>query len=209
MDFLRLTPFFILLLISGCDVNLSENNSQELDNTSAEIDNTGTYIDIWNIDWGEYVVGTEVDYTNIIFTIEPINQMINTAKEKPKGNSLMLKNSSNTCEPLQPEIIQKIVDIQITSSAFNASLESEGTLKSKFDVVYTNSETKYFDDENYKRIYYSLDRYLAQDDFETGNTIQLQLNEKPEFPGSHIFFIEIVFNTCESLTLETPKISFT
>lgn len=220
MKFIQLIPFTLFLFMFGCDdQDPNITSCGDLSSYPTEFDITDLSIEILvtpepkvypTMIFGEiYNENTEVKFNGIVFSINSETQIIAKKSEKPKSLSFSLISSAYACSPVLPSTNEKIVGIKITSSAaFDGSLATGDSLKSKFDVIYADSETDFYSYENDAVVYYSLNSYLEQDDVYAGNAIQLILNEAPEFVGKHIFFIEFTLNTGEIFTLETPEISF-
>lgn len=224
MKFRKLIPFTIFLLITGCgdsgQVEPEGSLCGDLSSFPREFDITDVDIQVLvapesktypTMAFGDiYNENTEVKYNDIVFSINSETQIIAEKREKTKNISFSLISSAYACSPMPPSTNEKIVDIKITSSsAFDNTLATGDSLKSKFNVTYADSETDFYGYENGVVVYYSLNQYLEQDDVYAGNIIQLKLAEAPEFVGSHVFFIELTLNTGEIFTLETPEISFT
>lgn len=160
--------------------------------------------------------GEDIQYDEIVFSLESEVQYLAANKTelqraRQKEITFSLFNSAFACSPVPPTTDEKITDIKITSSApFNTDLASGAGLNEKFNVIFTRSETPYYDYDPVGPgvLYYSLEKYLAQEDIAAGSGIQLKLNEAPEYAGEHIFFIEMALDSGEVFTMETPEVSF-
>ena len=169
---------------------------------------------VWVIG-SSFDVAADTQYDGIIFSLESQIQYLAANKTelqrtKQKGISFSLFNSAFACSPIPPTTDEKITDIKITSSApFNTELASGAVLNEKFNVVFTHSETPYYDYDPVGPgvLYYSLEKYLAQEGVVAGYGIQLKLNEAPEYAGEHIFFIEMTLDSGEVFSMETPEVS--
>jgi hypothetical protein len=224
MKFIKLILFTIILCVTGCD---DSKQAEPETSICGDLSSLPTEFDITDVGiqvliapepkiYPKWVVGdlynenTEVIYNDVIFSIDSITQIIASKKEKNKRIFFSFISSAYACSPIPPSTNEKIVDIKITSSgAFNSTLTTGDPLTSKFNVVYADSETDFYGYEDGVIAYYTLNQYLEQDDVYAGNTIQLKLTEAPEFSGTLAFFIELMLDTGEVFTLETPEISFT
>ena len=218
MTFGKIIPFILFLLITGCGVETDScgdlsPDSNVFDIVDADIQvlvvsESRTYPEMVLGD--TYIANTDVEYNDIVFSISSEIQLIAAKREKTKDISFSLISSAYACSQVPPRTNEKIVDIKITSSsAFDNTLDAGYSLKSKFSVAYADSETPFYGYDNDLVVYHSLIQYLEQDDVYAGKIIQLTLTEAPEFGGSHFFFIELMLNTGEIFTLETPEINFT
>jgi len=169
---------------------------------------------VWVID-SSFDVAADTQYDGIIFSLKSEVQYLAANKTelqrtRQKRITFSLFNTAFACSPLPPSTNEKITDIKITSSApFNTELASGAVLNEKFDVIFTHSETPYYDynPTGPGVLYYSLEKYLAQENIAAGFGIQLKLNEAPEYAGEHIFFIEMTLDSGEVFSMETAEVS--
>ena len=169
---------------------------------------------VWVIGSG-FDVAVDTQYDGIIFSLKSQIQYLAANKTelqrtRQKEITFSLFNAAFACSPLPPSTNEKITDIKITSSApFNSDLASGAVLNEKFNVVFNHSETPYYDYDPVGPgvLYYSLEKYLAQEDVAAGYGIQLKLNEEPQYAGNYIFFIEMALDSGEVFRMETPEVS--
>ncbi|MGY5449571.1 hypothetical protein ACVFI8_01255 [Agarivorans sp. MS3-6] len=219
-----LIPFITLLSIAGCNVSdqlkSEESLCGDLSSLPTEFDITDANIEVLmapepstypDMAMGNsYSESTEVEYSDIVFSINSEVELIALTKPTSQPFSFALVSKAYACSPALPSTNEKIVDIKITSStAFDSDLASGDSLKSKFIVSFADSETRFYNYVDDGVEYYSLNQYLEQDDVHAGNVVQLKLAEAPEFSGSYVFFIELSLDSGEVFMLETPEISFT
>ena len=211
--------FVVFLVIYGCDKQFAElSPCGDLSSYPTEFDIINMSVHILEAQesksylsmiLGEvYSEDSEVNFSDIVFSIDSEVQMIALKTEKRKSPSFSMISAAYACSPVTPSTKEKIVAFQITSSsAFNSSLAAGDSLVSKFDVVFADSATYFYSYEDSTVDYFNLDRYLEQDEVYASYNMQLKLNESPEFEGRHIFFIEITLDSGEKFILETPEIS--
>jgi len=228
MIFKQLIPLTILLLVSGCQDDYKDDGSScgDLSSYSYEFDITNISLEVLiaqeeksyaSLLFGEiYQANSDIIYSDIVFSLDSETKFvaIDSQKTKDKGQhqkiNFTLISSAHACSLIPPSTNEKIVDIKITSSyAFNSSIAAGESLKSKFKVVFAESQTPFYQYQDGIIEYFSLTQYLEQEEVYAGNIMQLKLIESPEFAGSHIFFIEFTLDTGEVFLLETPEISFT
>lgn len=160
-------------------------------------------------------VDADTQYDEIILSLESETQSVVANKSelhntKKKQLTFSLFNSAFACSPLPPSTDERITELKITSSSpFNDELAAGVMLNAKFDVIFTHSETPYYDYDSINSgiIYYSLEKYMDQEDVVAGFGIQLKLNVAPQYAGNHIFFIEMTLDSGEVFNMETPGIS--
>ncbi|WP_196159458.1 hypothetical protein [Reinekea sp. G2M2-21] len=212
--------FVVFLVIYGCDKQFAElSPCGDLSSYPTEFDIINMSVHILEaqesksypgIILGEvYSEDSEVNFSDIVFSIDSEVQMIALKTGKRKSPLFSMISSAYACSPMMPSAKEKIVAVKISSSsAFNSSLAAGDSLVSKFDVVFADSATYFYSYEDSSVSYFSLERYLEQDEVYASYNMQLKLNESPEFEGQHIFFIEITLDSGEKFILETPVISF-
>jgi len=220
----KLIPFIVLLLLSGCQDD-DGNSCGDLGSYPTEFDITDLSLQVLMAQeektyvamvYGElYQANTDVNYNDVVFSLVAETQYVATDSHKKlnkhpqKNTNFTLISSAHACSLIPPSTNEKIVDIKITSSyAYNSSIAAGESLKSKFSVVFAESQTPFYAYQDGVIEYYSLEQYLDQDDVYAGNVIQLKLTESPELPGGHVFFIELTLDSGEVFIIETPEMSF-
>ncbi|MFQ3220450.1 MAG: hypothetical protein ACI96W_002820 [Paraglaciecola sp.] len=219
MQYIRLISLTLVFFITGCNDDGIISSCGDLPSGSNKFDITNVNVQVLlaptttpsssRVSGDLYNQGTEVNYDDIVFSINAVTQVVAAKKKESKGFSFSLISSAYACSLLPPSTDEKIIDIKVTSSAdFNNAFSAGDSLKSKFEVTYTESYARFFTYENEEKIYYNLIEYLEQDDVYAGKVIQFKLNEEPEFAGYHIFYIELMLSTGEIFLLETAEIRF-
>jgi len=205
MTIKKSVTFIIFLFIVAC--NDSGNSCGKGEPTKFDI--TDVKIELLVSSGTNKAPYNEVKHSDLTISINSVTQIIASIKEKSKKSNFSFINSAYACSLAPPSTNEKIVDIKISSSSpFNDELAAADSLKSKFEVVYADSETQYFEYSNNTEVYFNLNRYLEQENVYAGNKIRIKLNESPKFVDNHIFFIELTLDTGEVFLLETPEINF-
>lgn len=236
MKFKKIVLLAAVLLISACNESSKSSDDELKPDPNPEVagcgDSAPSKFDITDINvqilqapepktYPRRVIGSSLDasvdtqYDGIVFSLESETQSLAAHKTKlpraqKKGITFSLLNSAFACSPIPPSTDEMIIGMNIKSSSpFNDELAAGTILNEKFNVVFTHSETPYYDYDpiNSGVIYYSLEKYLAQVGVGAGEVIQLKLNEEPQYAGNHIFFIEITLDSGDVFSMETSEVS--
>jgi len=208
MKIKKLVSFTIFLFIVACDGN-SGGGVDCPEGGPIKFDITDVNIELSVASGSNKAPYNEIIHSDLTISINSVTQIISSIKEKSKTNNFSFISSAYACSPAPPSTNEKIVDFKISSSSpFNDELAAGNSLKSKFEVVFADSETQYVDYSNNTEVYFNLNRYLEQENVYAGNKIRIKLNEAPKFVDNHIFFIELSLDSGEVFLLETPEINF-
>lgn len=180
--------------ISGFDINLYQG---EVDLYSPVLEN-------------EITTPDPVDSELFVISLQALSKTQAARQMKSKGFSFSLMSKAYACSPVPPYTEDKIIDLQITSTAdFNNDLPSGSSLNGVFDISYmTYTDSSYFSSKDGTRDYFSVDEFLAQEEPQAADIMQLRFNTTPEYKDNHVFYIRIELDTGEVIDLETQELNF-
>lgn len=157
----------------------------------------------------QYSEGEQVPYDNLALSFDSITENIAFHHSKDRHIRFSIFDQAYACSPVTPITQEKITNISITSSYdFNDANPSGSSLNSFFDVIYAESETRFWDYIDSEYYYLSVEEYMSQEEVDAGYVVQLRLNTEPQYTDSQQFSISISLDSGEHFILETPEISF-
>lgn len=157
----------------------------------------------------QYSEGVTVAFDDVVLSFGSTNEYIYADNINSSPFRFSFFSKAVACSPRSPQTNQKITGFRITSSRdFNEDHPSGDTLNALFDIIYSESESPFYEIIDSTYSYLSLAEYMNQDDVLASEIIQLRLNTEPLIPASHVFTVTISLDSGESFVFETPEISF-
>ena len=158
----------------------------------------------------EIITSEPVDSELFVISLQAISKTQVSRKIKSKGFDFSLISKAYACSPIPPYTEDQIIDLQITSTAaFNDDLPSGSSLNNVFDISWMSyAQSTYYKSKEGGRDYFSIEEFLAQEEKQAAEIIQLSFNTTPEYKDNHVFHIRIELDTGVVVDLETQELNF-